>query len=203
MIDLLCHGVPSPKILSDYFSYLAIKPCEVNFRDYSKSQWGREYSLTFKSENKKISHRFAKDLYLKAFIDNISLNTCCSECSYTSLERVGDLSVGVFWGVDKILNDPRIKNRRCLPVGLLIQNNEKFGDLLNAVEVAGQFEFIECSQDEARRSNEVLRSTPKRSPHADRLQNLAEHINLFTCLRVYYFCKKIKSKIKRLKRKLF
>ena len=203
LIDLLCHGVPSPKALSDYFAYLAVKPHDVNFRDYTNSRWGGEYALTLKEAGKMVSHRFSKDLYLKAFLDNISLNACCAECRYTSLDRVGDLSVGDFWGVDNILKDPRITNRSSAPVGLLIQNNQKFAALLNKIAASGQFEFIECTKEEACRSNEVLRTAPKRSRHADMLQSLAAHINLFTGLRVYYFFKKLKSKIKHLKRRIF
>lgn len=56
LIDIVCHGVPSPYIWRDYLKYLETKHnseiCYVNFRDKSKFGW-KAHKETFKFLNKK------------------------------------------------------------------------------------------------------------------------------------------------------
>lgn len=55
LIDIICHGVPSPYIWRDYISYLEKKHgasiCWVNFRDKNKYGWAAHHE-SFKFKNK-------------------------------------------------------------------------------------------------------------------------------------------------------
>ena len=95
-IDLVCHGVGSPTIWNEYLHYLSKKfkgkITKANFRD---KQFGwttaRESYLIGKET---ISRRTYLDLYLKGFIQRES----CYKCLFTNMNRVGDITLGDFWG---------------------------------------------------------------------------------------------------------
>ena len=38
---------------------------------------------------------------MKAFLDNLCLNTTCSNCKYGKLPRIADITLGDYWGVCK------------------------------------------------------------------------------------------------------
>lgn len=101
-VDVMCHGVPSPRLWSDYVTYLSSSmgaPLEfVNFR--SKTSGWTSYSLRCKARNEKemdVSH--GRDWYMKAFLTNHSLRSSCFECP--SKQSCGsDLTLGDYWGFE-------------------------------------------------------------------------------------------------------
>ena len=105
IIDVLCHGVPSPKLFKDYLSYLAKqygngKPISVNFRNKQRG-WKRLY-MEVKFDNGKRHFMYSGyDRYEGMFLNNMSLRPSCYECKFTKTERLGDITLGDFWGIGK------------------------------------------------------------------------------------------------------
>ena len=95
-IDLVCHGVPSPKIWSDYLAYLEKrykgKIEEACFRN-KKYGWKSSYE-TFIIKGKEYKRRTSNSLYFSHY----SVRESCANCPYTNLRRVGDITIGDFWG---------------------------------------------------------------------------------------------------------
>ena len=102
-LDLICHGVPSPEFLRKYFEYQERKLGEkleyFNFRSKEKRGWGTQYLLKTKTKTK--TNLLSLDKYGKHFINGDCYRECCYECSYANTDRVGDITVGDFWGVEK------------------------------------------------------------------------------------------------------
>lgn len=99
--DLVCHGVPSPKIYQDYLEYMEKKyndkPQKIWFRDKSKG-W-EEFCMKIQFHNGKIyKNSTYKDYYIRGFLRNLYLRPSCHECAYTSTDRVSDLTIADFWG---------------------------------------------------------------------------------------------------------
>lgn len=99
-IDIICHGVPSPKIWDNYLSYLQkknnskiIKAC---FRDKRFGWHGATESFLFANGKKEFRHT---NNYL--YFSGLSMRESCSKCYYTSIERVGDITIGDQWGIPK------------------------------------------------------------------------------------------------------
>lgn len=99
-IDIVCHGVPSPKIWEDYLAYLEkkrgsqiVRAC---FRDKRFGWHGARESFLF--ENGKEEFRRTSN-YL--YFSGLSMRESCSHCHYTNLKRVGDITVGDQWGIPK------------------------------------------------------------------------------------------------------
>lgn len=100
--DLVCHGVPSPKVFSAYKSSLerryGARVTNIGFRrkDYGWKQFS--VSLTF--DNGAEYHQIlTEDPFMLGFLHNIYLRPSCHVCRFSRLPRVADLSLGDFWGV--------------------------------------------------------------------------------------------------------
>lgn len=103
-VDLICHGVPSPKVWQTYIDYRAekenngMRPVKINMRS-KVSGWSR-YSAEFDYGEGKITRiQNNQDLFIKAFIGNICLRPSCSECKAKGVERCTDLTLGDYWGI--------------------------------------------------------------------------------------------------------
>lgn len=107
-VDVLCHGVPSPKIwdlyLQEQESANRSKISSVQFRD-KVSGW-KQYSLTSRYENgRTCSFRFPEDPYMCMFLGNIDLRPSCYDCRFKAFPRASDLTIGDCWGIDKLMPD--------------------------------------------------------------------------------------------------
>ena len=102
-IDLICHGVPSPKFFKKYLEYqnkqMAGRIIYFNFRSKDKRGWGTQYQLMTKTETK--TETLSLDRYGKHFMDGDCYRESCYQCDYANTSRAGDLTVGDFWGIAK------------------------------------------------------------------------------------------------------
>lgn len=122
LVDIVCHGVPSPYIWSDYLSYIEKKyksnVVKVNFRDKSRIGWsGYIESFVFENGNK-IESVIFKDLFFKHLISRPS----CSVCHFANFCRPSDFTIGDYWGWNRISNDFNSDNKGC---SLLFINTNK------------------------------------------------------------------------------
>ena len=101
--DIVCHGAPSPEV---YRAYLAEKAAgrtltKVDFREKAYWGWGTASSLFF-SDDTQFRKDCFNDLYLKGFLGGLITRKSCGECRYTQMNRVGDFTLGDFWGIGSI-----------------------------------------------------------------------------------------------------
>lgn len=102
-LDLICHGVPSPKFFKKYLEYqkeqMGDRVIYFNFRSKDKRGWGTQYLLKTKTKTK--TKLLSLDRYGKHFMDGDCYRESCYQCAYANTSRVGDLTVGDFWGIGK------------------------------------------------------------------------------------------------------
>lgn len=104
LVDILCHGVPSPKLFREYIELLERqydgKVISVNFRNKQRG-WKRLY-MEIRFDNGKRHYVYSGfDLFEALFLHNISLRPVCYECCFTTTKRHGDITLGDFWGIGK------------------------------------------------------------------------------------------------------
>ncbi len=103
--DIVCHGVPSPKVWNKYMEYRKAKdglaPLEINFRE--KIRGWNNYSVCFKYENGAYENSPAQDLYMQAFLRDASLRDSCYDCAFKGKSRAVDITLADFWGVESVL----------------------------------------------------------------------------------------------------
>ncbi|QHQ61131.1 4Fe-4S dicluster domain-containing protein [Anaerocolumna sedimenticola] len=144
LCDIACHGVPSPKVWTDYKAYLEEKYNdtikEVNFR--CKDTGWRNSSL--KVEFTKRSHikNMQEDPFYILFFSHLILRPSCHECIYASYHRVTDLTLADFWGIEKSNQAFQDDNG----VSLVLANTKKGKDLIEAVRNSA--EIIESSHND-------------------------------------------------------
>lgn len=107
-VDIVCHGVPSPVAWQRYLDFARKKysaePCSVNFR--SKVSGWKNYSFEIQFKNgKTMREGVADNLYMRAFLRNLSLRPSCYNCPFKGLERVSDITLADFWGVEHVCPD--------------------------------------------------------------------------------------------------
>lgn len=131
-IDVICHGVPSPKLWRDWLSYLErhelSEITEINFR--SKSTGWVTFSLEYKYSSEKVTtHRFSLDWYMKAFLSNASLRPSCFRCPSKRLCG-SDLTLGDFWGIQNAHPEVDFESG----ISAVIVNTNKGLNTVNALE---------------------------------------------------------------------
>ena len=108
--DLVCHGVPSQKIFHLFVNEFERKnECKIlqyNFRDKKVNGWSCSSSSAYVKENKTGKHKYVGfdkilNSYFSAFISGAINRECCYKCMYTTEERVSDITLADFWGVEE------------------------------------------------------------------------------------------------------
>ena len=104
LVDLICHGVPSPKVWNQYIAYRSEKdnggeyPLTINMR--SKETGWPAYSVSFEYKTGyKYLQKNNLDPYMRAFVKNLCLRKSCYECKFKGIKRVSDLTLGDYWGI--------------------------------------------------------------------------------------------------------
>lgn len=107
LIDRLCHSAPSPKVFKKYVEYIGnkydSKVTNVRFRDKSRGWLIHKTSIAFEfADRKPLIVNARRNNYFRNYLnDNISMPGCAN-CSYLVRNRVGDITLGDFWGIDKM-----------------------------------------------------------------------------------------------------
>ncbi len=101
-IDLVCHGVPSPKLFRKYLDWLEqkykAKVIQYEFRNKEKNGWGLTSKIIF--SNNKIKYINASiDPYYNAFLKSDTYREVCYSCKYANENRVSDITLADYWGI--------------------------------------------------------------------------------------------------------
>ena len=130
--DIICHGVPSPKVWKRYLEYRKIEdaeePLEINFRN--KDNGWKNYNLKFRYKEHEYKNNQSMDKYMQAFLKNVSLRESCYNCSFKKINRLSDITLADFWGIEKI--NPEMFDDK--GTSLVIVNNEKGKELFKEIQ---------------------------------------------------------------------
>lgn len=100
-IDIVCHGVPSRKILFDRIAFIEQSNnksvVELRFRDKQPDQLHTCCKYIFE-DGTYVLHEYNKDFFFRSFVDNFALRENCFNCQYSRINRVSDITLADFWG---------------------------------------------------------------------------------------------------------
>ena len=152
-IDIICHGVPSIQMFQDYLTILESscgKIYDFKFRDKSGG-WGYTGSAHYKDKkgyDKKLVIPFGVSSYVSMFLESDIFRENCYSCKYANANRVGDITIGDYWGIEKEHAESLLDNGGCIDetkgVSCLIVNTQKGKQMLednkdNLVLVLSEF----------------------------------------------------------------
>lgn len=95
-VDIICHGVPSPKLLSMYIkNELPDNITKLRFRHRLEASLRRSaYDINYEVNGHTIIKPGGNDIYYNAFINGESLRECCYTCKYAREDRISDITIG-------------------------------------------------------------------------------------------------------------
>ena len=127
--DIICHGVPSPKVWERYLHYICKGNTSKSISFRSKLDGWKNFSITIEKQDKyyKTSHR--RDLYMQAFLSDLSLRPACYECKFKKVFRKSDFTLADFWGIENIL--PELDDD--LGTSLVFVNTNKGNKIFNII----------------------------------------------------------------------
>ena len=130
--DIICHGVPSPRIYKEYLKDLEkeyeSKIKSVNFR-FKENSYTQNIRIEFENGKEYISNYFKGDYLYNLFLKDYILRDSCYRCNYANMDRISDITIGDFWGIDKI--DKEFDDKK--GVSLVIINSLKGERLFNQI----------------------------------------------------------------------
>ena len=129
-VDIICHGVPSNKMWQGFLNEVAPHQTidMVNMREKLDGSWNGKLLLKLKSGKKMLFNTDSG--YLAAFLSDIGLRESCYRCQYANTRRVGDLTIGDFWGVDA-LKQPELNDGK--GTSIVMVNTQKGKGLMNEI----------------------------------------------------------------------
>lgn len=129
--DIICHGVPSPLVWEKYKAYRLNKDCQkpldISFRN--KDNGWQLFNIQFLYKNNSYNVNIKTDLYMQTFIKNTSLRDSCYSCSFKKKNRISDITLADYWGIENIHSE-LYDNRG---ISLLIINSSKGQELFNSI----------------------------------------------------------------------
>lgn len=128
-VDLVCHGVPSNRLLDDYYQQFDSKISNVRLR-YKDPYWDYSYVRIDFEDRKSYQKLTIQDDYFNLFNIGYILRESCHGCKYTSLNRKGDITLADFWGFKAHSFKTRNYNKG---VSLILVNSLKGEKLVSAV----------------------------------------------------------------------
>jgi coenzyme F420-reducing hydrogenase beta subunit len=169
-VDIICHGVPSPKVWTKYVAFRSERasssPKRISFRrkDYG---WKR-YSVSFLFKNDtEYLNNLRDDVYMKAFLKNISLRPSCHSCKFKTINRQSDITLADFWGVNNIFPDMDDDKG----TSLVFVNNQKGNSVFNAI--IDKMQYREADIKEAIKFNSAaVKSVMPHSARAEFFRNV-------------------------------
>lgn len=130
-VDIVCHGVPSPKIWNDYLRHINPNNEEIqsiNMRDKSRS-WSK-YSYRIDTEKATLYDDYAANSeYLRMYINGFSVRPSCFNCPVKGGRSQSDITLADAWGIKEVF--PDMDDEKGASVVCL--NSEAGTDLYNAI----------------------------------------------------------------------
>lgn len=105
-VDLICHGVPSPKVWKDYMANISPdkKISYVNFREKNTESKTTQI-VYYMNDNTSVTEEKNESLYMKGFIQNLYVRPSCFQCKFKGNNRLSDITIGDFWSAQEFHAD--------------------------------------------------------------------------------------------------
>ena len=129
-MDIICHGVPSPKVWSAYLKwqekhYDALVN-DVVFRNKKDFGWHGHIETVVFGNGKKVSSEIFKNI----FYGHMALRPSCYVCPFKSTMHPGDITIGDYWGIEKAA--PEFDDNK--GVSLVLINSNVGAYVFNAIK---------------------------------------------------------------------
>lgn len=145
LADIVCHGVPSPKMFKEYLQWNEKKyhsaVQDFKFRDKQKYSWGEGIEkLTLANGKVKYQDYFTGSLF------DFFIRPSCYNCKYTTPYRNSDITFADFWGSEKSAPEFTDYKNGCSLVLLHSDKAEKIFDSIKGSVLYKEVSVEDCLQ---------------------------------------------------------
>lgn len=165
-IDLVCHGVPSPLMFSEYIKWLEKRSkSEIScfkFRD-NKADDPRAYVSWRENIIKKRMVLTGLQPYTFGFYKSYLSRESCYTCSFSTDQRVADITLSDFWGAERYHKE--LKSARIHGFNMIACNTEKGQRLFHVIQP--QINAIKSKLEYAVSGDVRLRHAEQKPPMRD------------------------------------
>lgn len=145
-VDLVCHGVPSEKMFHDYIELFERENnCKVKEYYFRSKMFGWTAEHIKIVTDSFVSHHYCYALsFPYYFLKTMSYRDSCYACRYAQKNRIGDLTIGDFWGIeytDPYLLKKKIFSEKC-GISCILCNTEKGRLSLSAIDNRATFRLV-------------------------------------------------------------
>ena len=120
-VDIVCHATPSPEFWRQYIEYFEKKRNSIvvsaSFRN-KRFGWHSHIETFRFADGKEV---IGKNVLQRFFYDHLIVRQSCSNCHFTNMRRVSDITISDFWGWEKYYSEWNDNKG----VSLLMVNSEK------------------------------------------------------------------------------
>lgn len=104
--DIICHGVPSPKVHDKYLEYQKNKQNIDKIKDIKqrfKNNGWQNFSTKIEFDSSTYIESHNKDPFMQAFLRDTILRDSCYNCHFKKKNRNSDITLADFWGINNVL----------------------------------------------------------------------------------------------------
>lgn len=173
LVDLICEGVPSPKVWKKYLKEELIaqkKKTQINpeenviIKDISfrnKNEGWKKFSFSISLAKVSADGKFINDLpiyvdrdsaYMRALFTCLDLRPICHSCPFKFCKSHSDITIADYWGINEL--HPEMDDD--LGTSMIYVHTKKGDKYLDLSKI----DYIETSYEEAFKYNNILSSTP-------------------------------------------
>ncbi len=102
-VDIICNGVPSPLVFQKYIQYCEKKEKNSIIEHFHRPKdlgWGHNEKNIFSNGKVDRDSEYSQ-AWKMLFYSSKAHRECCYSCPYTNLDRVSDITIGDYWGIEK------------------------------------------------------------------------------------------------------
>lgn len=201
-VDVVCHGVPSPKVWGLYLNELtaaAQKAKDAEFRN-SRKGWGKyNFGICYdKRQGITLHSDFRNNHFMRAFLHDLILRPSCYNCQAKDGRSHSDITIADFWGIQHI--KPEMDDDK--GTSLVIVNTDKGYNTLDW----GNIKHCEATYEDAKVFNGGLSTNvhmnPKREAFFEELSEANSVLDLIDEYTKPALKIRLKTKVKCIIRKI-
>lgn len=104
LVDIICHGTPSPKLFEEYIHYLEQKRKKkiIGYENRSKVLGWKHTEKIYFSDGSVEYKSVLSQAWRNIFYSNCAMRTSCEKCKFNNhtINRMADITIADFWGVE-------------------------------------------------------------------------------------------------------
>lgn len=106
-VDLVCHGVPSPKIWRAYLKLIQEKNGKLSYVNFRSKYYGYHVSVMEERflNNKIVVGSARTNLMSKIFFNNIADRKSCYNCQFKTINRCSDITIYDSWHAGELVTE--------------------------------------------------------------------------------------------------